>query len=104
MDATKRSGRFSFVDGLTGLVAGDAGGGRNRVIKSPKEVDVRREIEAAVADLKTTKNVLIIDQPDVLLAMSKDEDTTSGSLGDLLLSLREVYFFHVLTLERVSRH
>jgi elongator complex protein 6 len=92
LEAVKRTGRFSFVDGLTGLVAGDAGSARDRVIKSAKEADVRKEIDAAVAGLKTTKQILIVDQPDLLLALAQEGSVTSGSLSSLLLSLREVCF------------
>lgn len=92
LESMKRAGRFSFVDGLTGLVTGtgDADNGGHRVIKSSKEADVRKETDAAVAGLKTSKNVLIVDQPDLLLALAQEGGLTGGSLSDLLLSLREV--------------
>lgn len=86
----KRNGRFTFVDGLTGLFTGDAGDGRDRVLKSSKEDDVKSGIESAIADLKTGTKILVVDQPDLLLAAAEDGSMTSGRLGDILLSLREV--------------
>ncbi|KAK7426796.1 hypothetical protein QQZ08_006697 [Neonectria magnoliae] len=91
LDALARAGRFVFVDGLTGLVAGDAPSGsrKERVIRGSKLPDVKKELEAAVADLGTTRKVLIVDQLDALLAIT-DETTTSLALQNLLLSLRSL--------------
>lgn len=90
LDAAKRGGRFAFVDGLTGLFTGDGGDARDRTLRSAKESDVRREIEGAIGDLKVEKKVLVIDALDVLLATADEGSMSSGSLSDLLLSLREV--------------
>lgn len=105
LEAMKRSGRFAFVDGLTGLFTGDAGDGRDRVLKSSKEEDVKSGIEAAIAELKTGTKILIVDQPDLLLAAAEEGSITSGRLSDMLLSLREVRDFPSLTsLTRLRRY
>lgn len=101
-----RNGRFVFVDGLTGLFV-NSGMKKDRVLRSSKVVDIRKEIETALGDLRTSKTVLIIDQLDVLLAAS-EEDITSTTLSNMLLSLREViplhnplHFYNKLTKQRV---
>lgn len=99
LDAMSRSGRFAFVDGLTGLFSGEEGqnvvggapnGRSDRVLRSSKVRDVEAGIIAALGQLRTEKKVLIIDQMDVLLAAS-EEDVTSSALSGMLLSLREVH-------------
>ncbi|KAK7408862.1 hypothetical protein QQX98_008985 [Neonectria punicea] len=99
LDALARAGLFVFVDGLTGLVAGDAppGSRKERVIRGSKLPDVKKELEAAVADLGTTRKVLIVDQLDALLAIT-DETTTSLALQNLLLSLRSLVHSGVVTM------
>ncbi|KAH6973608.1 hypothetical protein BKA56DRAFT_659470 [Ilyonectria sp. MPI-CAGE-AT-0026] len=95
LDALSRAGRVIFVDGLTGLVTGDASPApasavrKERVLRSSKVVDIKKELEAAVADLRTTRKVLVVDQLDTLLAIT-DETTTSLTLQNLLLSLRSI--------------
>lgn len=86
----KRNGRFTFVDGLTGLFTGDAGNGKDRTLCSSKEEDIKKEIEAAMAELKTETKILIIDSPDLLLAAADEGSVTSVRLSNMLLSLREV--------------
>jgi len=82
------------VDGLTGLLSGGQGsestGNKGRVLKSGKLDDVRRSIEAAIADVRSGPKVLIIDQLDELLAIFGEEDVTGLALEGTLLSLREV--------------
>lgn len=82
-----KKGRFAFVDGLTGLFAGEkrqqAG-----VLTSSRVDDVRTGVESAIAQVRCRRTVLIVDQVDVLLAAG--EDATSTSLSAMLLSLREV--------------
>ncbi|KAL7796497.1 hypothetical protein V8C37DRAFT_371911 [Trichoderma ceciliae] len=95
LDGPSKAGRFSFVDGLTGLLSGGRGseltGDRGRILKSGKLDDVRRGIEAAIGDLSLGSKVLIVDQLDELLAISgEEEDVTGSALEGMLLSLREV--------------
>ncbi|KAL5604378.1 hypothetical protein BROUX41_002350 [Berkeleyomyces rouxiae] len=91
-----KDGNFVFVDGLTSLfippVAAAATGlvsAKGRMtLTSAKLADIRRDIQAAIASVASEdKNVvLIIDQPDLLLA------ATEGSAIDMqntVLSLRE---------------
>lgn len=77
------------MDGLTGLFTGDAGSGKDKTLRSSRVDDIRREVESAVADLKTERKILVVDQLDALLAAS-GEDVTSTALSNMLLSLREV--------------
>ncbi|KAL6880979.1 hypothetical protein J3F83DRAFT_720528 [Trichoderma novae-zelandiae] len=93
LDGLGRAGKFSFVDGLTGLLSGGQGsestGDRGRILKSEKLDDVRRGIEAAIGDLRPSSKVLIVDQPDELLAISGEENVTALALEGMLFSLRE---------------
>ncbi|EHK43026.1 uncharacterized protein TrAtP1_001805 [Trichoderma atroviride] len=94
LDTLSRAGRFSFVDGLTGLLSGGRGSestaDRGRVLLSGKPDDVRRTLEAAIADVRSSgPKILIIDQLDELLAIFGDEDVTGPALEGMLLSLRE---------------
>ncbi|KAL6896297.1 hypothetical protein GGI43DRAFT_111847 [Trichoderma evansii] len=101
LDSLSRAGKFSFVDGLTGLLSGDQGsettGDKGRVLKSGKLDDVRRSIETAIADVRSGPKVLIIDQLDELLAIFGEEDVTGLALEGMLLSLRERIHTTVLT-------
>lgn len=96
MDSLGRAGKFSFVDGLTGLLSGGQGSestaDRGRVLKSGKLDDMRRSIEAAITDVRSGPKVLIVDQLDELLAIFGEEDVTGLALEGMLLSLREVSF------------
>lgn len=82
----------------TGAGAGRVGHG---YLESPRVVDIARALNAAVAQLEVAargsmagKVVLVLDQPDVLLAAAAaDEDgATSMALRDVVLDLREVSF------------
>jgi elongator complex protein 6 len=93
LDAHSRTGRFTFVDGLTGLY-GDSkpqapGARKERVLRGTNVADIKKEIEGAIGDLRASRKVLIIDQLDALLAVS-DESTTSLTLQNLVLGLRSV--------------
>ncbi|KAF7548077.1 hypothetical protein G7Z17_g7284 [Cylindrodendrum hubeiense] len=103
LDALSRAGRVVFVDGLTGLVTGDAPpvpanpARKERFLRSTKLPDIKKELEAAVADLRTTRKVLVVDQLDALLAIT-DETTTSITIQNLLLSLRSLVHSTLATL------
>lgn len=93
LDALGRTGRFTFVDGLTG-VYGDSkpqasSARKERVLQSTNLTDIQKEIEGAIGDLRASRKVLIIDQLDTLLAVT-DESTTSLTLQNLVLGLRSV--------------
>ena len=105
LDGLGRTGRFVFVDGLTGLFAdaageedGDESGSRRRSSRRRRVLrggggleDVRREVEGALGDLTTSRKVLVLDQPDVLLATSPSSSTlTSQALQTTILQLRSV--------------
>lgn len=94
LDGLSRAGKFSFVDGLTGLLSGGQGsestGDKGRILKNGKLDDVRRGIEAAIGDVRLGSKVLIVDQLDELLAISGEEDVTGLALEGMLFSLREV--------------
>ncbi|ROT37652.1 hypothetical protein SODALDRAFT_202300 [Sodiomyces alkalinus F11] len=118
LESLARAGRFVFVDGLTGLFtpppattrAGPVPNPRGRrTLRSVDLPDVRRELLAAVSDIGAGtgagstqgKTVLIIDQPDILLAMMADLDpdpsdggaTTRGqALREALLDVQEAVY------------
>ncbi|KAF4448198.1 hypothetical protein F53441_8359 [Fusarium austroafricanum] len=101
LDTLNRTGRFTFIDGLSGLY-GNAkspvpGARRERVLRSTSLIDIKKEIEGAVADLHAARKVLIIDQLDTLLAVT-DDSTTSLTLQTLILSLRSLVHSTLLTL------
>ncbi|KAF7560747.1 hypothetical protein G7046_g3404 [Stylonectria norvegica] len=97
LDAAEKAGRFVFVDGLTGMFAGESATGmKGRVVRSGELAAVQKDIEAAVADLRTTKKVLIIDQLDLLLATTS-ATTTSLALQTTLLTLRSLVHTTVLS-------
>ncbi|KAF5023495.1 hypothetical protein F66182_4446 [Fusarium sp. NRRL 66182] len=101
LDALNRAGRFTFVDGLTGLYGNDKpatpGARKERVLRSTNIADVKKEIEGAIGDLRASRKVLIVDQLDVLLAVT-DESTTSLTLQNLVLGLRNLVHSTLLTL------
>jgi elongator complex protein 6 len=106
LDVVTRKGSFIFVDGLTSLFmpcSSEQGRSRppsasidssgKRVLLAATTDHLRRALEDAVAHVQGvspgTQVVLVIDQPDLLLAASGD--TMSGQdLRDTILSLREV--------------
>ncbi|KAK6714097.1 hypothetical protein SNK04_005054 [Fusarium graminearum] len=101
LDAHSRTGRFTFVDGLTGTY-GDSkpqtpGARKERVLRGTNLADIKKEIEGAIGDLKASRKVLIIDQLDALLAIT-DESTTSLTLQNLVLGLRSLVHSTLLTL------
>ncbi|KAL6917763.1 hypothetical protein ACHAPO_000430 [Fusarium lateritium] len=101
LDAHSRTGRFTFVDGLTGIY-GDSkpqvpGARKERVLRGTNLADIKKEIEGAIGDLKASRKVLVIDQLDALLAVT-DESTTSLTLQNLVLGLRSLVHSTLLTL------
>jgi len=64
---------------------------KERTLRSTKLADIKREIEGAIADLRASRKILVIDQLDALLAVT-DDSTTSLTLQDAILSLRSVSF------------
>ncbi|PNP51154.1 hypothetical protein THARTR1_08216 [Trichoderma harzianum] len=101
LDGLSRAGKFSFVDGLTGLLSGGQGsespGDKGRILKNGKLDDVRRGIEAAIGDVRLGSKVLIVDQLDELLAISGEDDVTGLALEGMLFSLRERVHATILT-------
>ncbi|TDZ46823.1 hypothetical protein CTRI78_v008934 [Colletotrichum trifolii] len=100
LEALCRTGKFAFVDGLTGLFSGWAPPvpkGR-RTLRSASLPDIQRELDAAVADVSApgVKTVLIVDQPDLVLAATGDEVTGLG-LRDMLLDVREKVHASIVT-------
>ncbi|GJN67316.1 hypothetical protein VFPFJ_00513 [Purpureocillium lilacinum] len=99
LDALRRAGKFAFVDGLTGLFVPAQPDAKDRILRSAKLDDVGKGIEAAIAEVRASRTVLIVDQMDALLAVSNPSDTvTSLSIQNMLLSLRERVHATVLTL------
>jgi elongator complex protein 6 len=91
--------RFQFLDGLSGLflpkqlraVPGRVG---EKTLSDPNLASVSGEVQNAAQALRnsegTGKIILVIDQLDLLLAAGGDQ-IGSVSLGDMLMSLREVH-------------
>ncbi|ROW10184.1 hypothetical protein VMCG_01688 [Cytospora schulzeri] len=116
LDTLTAQGRFYFVDGLSRLFLGGAAGaggsaphpaaGRGGYghLESPRAADIARTLNAAVAQLEAARGmagkvVLVLDQPDLLLAAAAAEDgTTSTALRDVVLDLREKVHATVITL------
>ncbi|KAL5620671.1 hypothetical protein FOBRF1_003917 [Fusarium oxysporum] len=101
LDALSRAGRFTFIDGFSGLYGeaktGVPGTQKERTLRSTKLADIKREIEGAIADLRASRKILVIDQLDALLAVT-DDSTTSLTLQDAVLSLRSLVHSTLLTL------
>ncbi|KAK5998769.1 putative MFS-type transporter [Cladobotryum mycophilum] len=104
LDNLSGTGRFTFVDGLTGIFTGNKPPGpvirgkEGRVLRSDQLKDVKREIEAALGDVRTGKKVLIVDAVDEWLAVSGDEGMSGLAVENMLLSLRENVHTTILTL------
>uniref|UniRef100_L2FMN0 Elongator complex protein 6 n=1 Tax=Colletotrichum fructicola (strain Nara gc5) TaxID=1213859 RepID=L2FMN0_COLFN len=92
LETLGRGGKFVFVDGLSGLFSNAAPPptkGR-RTLRGAKIPDVQRELEAAVADVSGGggKVVLVVDQPDFLLAAT-GEEVGGLVVKNMLLDLQE---------------
>ncbi|KAH9888637.1 hypothetical protein F4778DRAFT_785842 [Xylariomycetidae sp. FL2044] len=109
LDAAAKRGRFVFLDALTGLFyaapshrayrsTGDQPW--HRTLPAATLSALRKELEDAVAQTKYTipasKTVLIMDQPDLLLAASAGE-ISSLTLRDTLLDMREQVHSSIIT-------
>ncbi|GJD03959.1 hypothetical protein ColKHC_12784 [Colletotrichum higginsianum] len=96
LEGLGRSGKFVFVDGLSSLFSqGKTAPGRpavkgKRVLRSAKLPDVQRELDAAISDVSAAgaRTILVLDQPDVLLAASS-EDLDGLSLRNMLRDVQE---------------
>ncbi|KAK7743811.1 hypothetical protein SLS53_003830 [Cytospora paraplurivora] len=114
LETLTAQGRFYFVDGLSRLfldgtgggAAANAGAGRGAYghLESPRIADVARTLGAAVAQLQAGAGagagrvVLVLDQPDVLLAAAGAGDGVTGTaLGELILDLRERVHATIIT-------
>ncbi|EQB51292.1 hypothetical protein CGLO_09163 [Colletotrichum gloeosporioides Cg-14] len=100
LETLGRSGKFVFVDGLSGLfsdAAPPATKGR-RTLRGAKIADVQRELEAAVADVSGGggKVVLVVDQPDFLLAAT-GEEVGGLVVKNMLLDLQEKVHASIVT-------
>lgn len=102
LDVAGKKGSFIFVDGLTGLFTPASEHGRKqsgmdasarRVLLAATTDHFRRVLEDALSHAQVlnpgTRTVLVIDQPDVLLATAGDSISGQGLRG-AILGLREV--------------
>ncbi|KAK7917007.1 hypothetical protein PG985_010615 [Apiospora marii] len=108
LDASSKKGKFVFVDGLSRLFSGgatahgaspaDAGG---KVLSSSTLHELRKQLTEAVTQLRqqsqSSKIVLILDSPDLLLAAA-GKAMTGAALQDLLLDIREEVHSSIVTL------
>lgn len=105
LDTLSARGKFLFVDGLSRLFLGGSDGAtvppagrgpgqqQHLNLDSPRLTDIARVLGAAVERLQAAggKVVLILDQPDVLLAAASPGDGVTGTAWkDVVLALREV--------------
>ncbi|KAI1176348.1 hypothetical protein F4777DRAFT_271696 [Nemania sp. FL0916] len=100
LDLAAKNGSAVFVDGLTNLFVpppqplsrGPRDTVGRRVLLEATTDHFQQTLEAAVADLQAahpgTQTVLVLDQPDVLLAAGGDGISAPG-LRDAILGLRE---------------
>ncbi|KAI0906141.1 hypothetical protein F4824DRAFT_364806 [Ustulina deusta] len=101
LDVASKKGSFIFVDGLTALFTPSSDHGRRqsvtdalerRVLLAATTDHLRQALEDAVAHAQVlspgTQTVLVIDQPDVLLATAGDTMSGQGLRGTVL-GLRE---------------
>ncbi|KAK0370320.1 hypothetical protein CLIM01_12322 [Colletotrichum limetticola] len=104
LEGLGRSGKFVFVDGLSGLFSSPHQApppttpkGR-RTIRGARLADIQRELDGAISDVSAAdaKTVLIVDQPDLLLAAS-GEDLTGLALRDMLLGVQEKVHASIIT-------
>ncbi|KXH48254.1 hypothetical protein CNYM01_13417 [Colletotrichum nymphaeae SA-01] len=104
LEGLGRSGKFVFVDGLSGLFSSPHQApppttpkGR-RTIRGARLADIQRELDGAIADVSAAdaKTVLIVDQPDLLLAAS-GEDLTGLALRDMLFGVQEKVHASIIT-------
>ncbi|KAK1730042.1 uncharacterized protein BDZ83DRAFT_747679 [Colletotrichum acutatum] len=105
LEGLGRSGKFVFVDGLSGLFSSPhqappttATPKGRRIIRGARLADIQRELDGAISDVSTAdaKTVLIVDQPDLLLAAS-GEDLTGLALRDMLLGVQEKVHASIIT-------
>ncbi|KAI0602522.1 hypothetical protein F4775DRAFT_588097 [Biscogniauxia sp. FL1348] len=111
LDLSIRKGRLLFIDGLSDLFStsspsqrpkppGIAGSGR-RSLSSATTQDLCKELEDAIAQVQAESPerqiVLVMDQPDLLLAASGDS-VLGNTLQGTLLGLREKIHSAIVTL------
>lgn len=102
LDALAKKGRFVFVDGLTELFRASSGpesksaasGNAEKKLLSNSTLEhLSRQLSEAITKSQArglkSKVVLILDNPDLILAASGDH-TSGSALQELLLELREV--------------
>jgi elongator complex protein 6 len=90
--------RFQFVDGLSGLFLPKqlrAAPGRvgEKILSDPSLASVSGEVQNGIQALRNSEGtgriILVVDQLDLLLAAGGDQ-IGPVSLGDMLMSLRQV--------------
>ncbi|KAI0204218.1 hypothetical protein F4808DRAFT_372542 [Astrocystis sublimbata] len=109
LEAASMKGAFAFVDGLTGLFTPSPDNGRRqsdtassgrRILLEATTDHLSKTLEDVVAHLQFTtpgtQTVLVIDQPDFLLAAAGDAMTGQG-LRDAILGLREKVYACIIT-------
>lgn len=102
LDGLRKSGRFAFVDGLTGLhttppteaAAPRSTSNADGIITSSSGTGndqfnaIRTQIDAAVSRLSCAKKVLLVDGLDAYVAMTQPGSVSAAEA--LLMSVREV--------------
>lgn len=98
LEALRKNGRFHFIDGLSQLFLDDAStivkpAAAQEALTSQRLEGIAQSLSVAVDQLRARgtggKVIMIMDQPDLLLAATGDE-VTGAALRDVLLDVREV--------------
>ncbi|KAK6839556.1 hypothetical protein PG990_011175 [Apiospora arundinis] len=111
LDASAKKGKFVFVDGLSKLFSGgpsvsapgvsSPGDASGKVLSDSTLHELRKQLTEAVTQLRqqsqSSKIVLILDSPDLLLAAA-GKTVTGAALQDLLLDIREEVHSSIVTL------
>lgn len=98
LDRLSKQQRFKFVDGLSGLFSGGLLPGARapsgavqgqHLLRSATVTELQQVVNAALQTCATRKVVLIMDNPDLLLAAAGDA-LLGEALREALLNIREV--------------
>ncbi|KAH8196577.1 hypothetical protein TruAng_009271 [Truncatella angustata] len=106
LDGLSKKQKFKFVDGLSGLFSASSGPGiklplagnyGQHILRAASLAELQQVVQGALQTCVTRNIVLVLDNPDLLLAASGNE-VSAEALKDTLLNLRENVTSTVVTL------